>query len=148
MKKLKYLIAIPLVGSLLFSCSSGEIKEENTATNETNEVAAPVKKTPETIEDFIESIKKDKKWMAKIEEKAETKGISVEEALRGDAEWMYNKKMKDSPEAQIEIIVNKIKRDSSWSNRVRLKAEERGISFEEMIYLDAEYAYHKQGENK
>ncbi len=147
MKKLKYLVAIPLLGSLLFSCSSGEIKEENTSANETNEVA-PVKKDPETIEEFEAAIRNNKEWMEGIEKKAADRNVSVDEVIKEDAKWMLNKKMKDSPEAQIDKLVNKIKKDSVWSYKTRLQAEERGVSFDEMVYLNAEYTYNKRKKNE
>ena len=145
MKKLIYPITFSLM-SLLFSCQSSETKDENNSSTEVSESesGAPEKKAPETIEEFEEVIKKNKEWMKGIEEKAAKKNLSIEEVIKADAKWMFDKKMKETPQAQIEKIVNKIKTDSIWSHKTKIQAEERGVSFEEMVYLNAEYTYNKK----
>ena len=119
MKKVTYFMAITLIG-FLFSCSSGETKEENAAsTNETMEVAAPVKKDPETVEEFEEAIRKNKQWMEGIEKKAAERNVSVDEVIKEDALFFLalntvytGKGMKMAPDADfsdglIDIIMFK-----------------------------------------
>lgn len=52
------------------------------------------------IRKIIRRIKKDPKWLAKIEKKAKKRQISVDVMLQKDAEWIYKQKQKKEEQAK------------------------------------------------
>ncbi len=127
--KLKYII-IPILSLLLFSCGGA------------------ASDGPRTKEDIANDIKSDPEWFAIIQQKAEEFGISVDEMLARDAEYIYNQENgivveDDEPVEEIvrdaASIEAQIRKDPNWMAEEQKKADERGISLEEMIKIDVEY---------
>lgn len=136
MKKNTILILLIIT---LFACSSSE---ENNLSNSSieqtsNGVRIEVKKD---YEYFIKRISEDDNWMIQIEMKAEEMGISTEESLSRNANFMaekngYNKVVQTEIEKQIE----KIKDNEKWFSKVEEQALERSISVDSMLVRSAKF---------
>lgn len=135
-----------LIASLgfIFACSSSDSENQSVDQNANTNQTQTVKKEPETVEDYIAVIKADLKWMEIIKEKAEKRGISIDEMIRIDAEWTYNEKIKKTPEYQIEEIKNKIKADAAWMSEIEKKAEKTQTPVDVVLSNDAEFIYNKR----
>lgn len=100
------------------------------------------------INQFKDEINKDDNWKNTIREKALTKGISFEEMKQLDAVYLANEAYdKEIKELEIERIIGEIKKSENWLKAVQQKAEERGVSLEEMLVLDAAYVVDQKNEN-
>ena len=124
------------VACLFFACGISENNEQTESpigNIVVEEAAQTQKKEPQTVEDYEGVIKNDAKWLESVTNQAKEKGISVDEAVKLNAEWVFNEKRKNSPEAQIEKLVIRIKADSLWMYQIGIKAEKRNVSIEEMI---------------
>ena len=81
-----------------------------------------------------------------IAEKAKNNKISFEDQVNADAKWLTRKYLEKHPDknTQIKRIIARIKKSSKWVASIRRKAENRNISYEEMLKIDAEYIYKKK----
>lgn len=87
---------------------------------------------------YIEQIKADSSWMDMIEEKAKKLGISVDEMLKIDAEYL------EIQEVEIVKIENDIIKNADWLELIKQKAIERKVSLDEMIRIDATFVYQEK----
>ena len=85
---------------------------------------------------FYELIKYDFIWMKSIKEKAKNKNISIEEAIRIDADYMYSISHIKTP---LEEKILEIKENKEWMKLMQEKATEQNINIEEVIRTDAKY---------
>ena len=91
---------------------------------------------------YYERIKYDYIWMQAINRKAKERGVSIDEMIKIDAQYMANKYEQEHPAipfSEKEIIIQEIRTNKKWMNLLQTKAKERGISIDEMISIDAEY---------
>jgi len=90
---------------------------------------------------YQEQIRRDPAWMAAIEQKAQNQYLTVDEMIRADAEYLYNQQQPELSERETKIreYERLIRADEKWLSDVKRKAEEKNISLDEMIRLDAEY---------
>lgn len=131
-------ILIASIG-FIFACNSSDDNELNS--NQSTIEEPQVKKEPTTIEEAEMVIRADKNWVEEINKKATERGVTFEEMLKTDAEWILNEQKKNSPEGQINQLITKIKSDSSWMVLINKKALEGGVTVEEMVKIDAEGIY-------
>ncbi|MCB0400789.1 MAG: hypothetical protein KDD41_01780 [Flavobacteriales bacterium] len=89
---------------------------------------------------FYERIYYDYKWKANIEDDAREKNISIEENLWRHADYMANEELAKQEKTPLEIRIMDIKNNPEWMALIEKKAEERGITVEEMIKIDAVYS--------
>lgn len=128
--------------SILFACSSPTTENESTNSGINFESAnTNTQKEPQTIEEFVEKIKTNTQMLEMAKEKAVTRGVSLEAMIQLDAEWLYNEKMKNTPENQIKLNIERIKADTAWMAAVIKQAAELKVTVEEAIKINAEYAY-------
>ena len=94
-----------------------------------------------TLNGYQEQIRKDTAWLAAIEQKAKKQYLTVEEMIRADAEYLYSQLPPELSERETKIreYERLIRADEKWLSDVKKKAEEKNISLDEMIRLDAEY---------
>lgn len=91
------------------------------------------------------SIRRDRQWFGNVIEKARRKGISIEEMVRMDAEYMFlmnfEEKIDKNRDTYITYYKLLIKRDDGWYNQVKRKALDQGLSIDEMLERDAIWMY-------
>ncbi|MEA3477162.1 MAG: hypothetical protein U9R60_03215 [Bacteroidota bacterium] len=92
---------------------------------------------------YIKAIQNDPNWLTMIRGQAKDKGISLEQNIRENADFMLQEY---HPEAYkkyyaLQSTINGIKGDSAWLSQVREKAKKYYIPLEEMMLIDAEYLY-------
>ena len=81
-------------------------------------------------------------------EKAKSRGISLDEMIKLDAEWLYNEKLKNTPENQIKATIERIKLDTAWMASIVKQAAEQKVSVEEALKANAEYTYKEEQSKK
>jgi hypothetical protein len=95
------------------------------------------------IYDFANGIKADASWFSKIQKKAQKQGIPLEDALIDEATF---RAITEDFETYLswygldhykKIILNA----TEWKEAVNKKAAEQGISFDEMLTIDADYTF-------
>lgn len=94
------------------------------------------------LQDLIEEIYKTPNWLHEVERKAKEKNISVEDMTKLDATYIYETDY-NRPEV-VELTEENKKRifnSPEWIEQIKQKAQEKNISFEEMLELDAKYIY-------
>jgi hypothetical protein len=95
------------------------------------------------IYDFANGIKADASWFSKIQKKAQKQGIPLEDALNDEATF---RAITEDFETYLtwfglEHYKNIILDAPEWKESVNKKAAEKGISFDEMLTLDADYSF-------
>jgi uncharacterized protein (UPF0147 family) len=134
--------------AILFSFIRGKSNNPDT-------VSGSVPNTPqeikiETTEQIIAKIKTDTTWVRQIKDRAKEAGVSFEEKLKSEAEWIVEQqkqKLNGTPTPQNEVIVvekledviAKIKSDTTWVRQIKVRAKESGVSLEEKIASEAKY---------
>jgi hypothetical protein len=97
------------------------------------------------IYNYGNSIRRDRQWFGNVIEKARRKGISIEEMVRMDAEYMFmmnfEEKIEKTRNNYITYYKLLIKRDEAWYNQVKRKALEQELSIDEMLERDAVWMY-------
>ncbi|MBU2650515.1 MAG: hypothetical protein KKA81_06245 [Bacteroidetes bacterium] len=98
------------------------------------------------IHDRRIDITRDNQWFADVIRKAQLNGLSLEEMITLDALYMMRTYDLSSylaiegPAYYEELI----KSDQNWLGDIRKKAEERGLSLDEMIHEDARFMLEKE----
>jgi len=98
------------------------------------------------IHDRRIDITRDNQWFADVIHKARLNGISLEEMITRDALYMMRTfdlpsyLALEGPAYYEELIRN----DQNWLRDIRTKADERGLSLDEMIHEDARYMLEKE----
>ncbi|HPX34813.1 MAG TPA: hypothetical protein PK345_07075 [Bacteroidales bacterium] len=90
---------------------------------------------------FRSVISNDKNWSSAVRTKASEAGITFEEQLTKDAEWVFEKEYPEIFKLN-KLIANyktQITKDSLWFAAVSEKAQKYFMPVEEMLNLDAEY---------
>jgi hypothetical protein len=116
------------------------------------EVLDPQSKDPRErmyIREIIKEIRKNKQWLADIERKAGENNVTMEEMIRRDAAYVYTT---DYCKPEVIELTNQNKQrilnTKEWVASLKTKAEERGITVEEMLELDAKYIYDTEQKGK
>ena len=134
-----YFIASLIISSTLFGCLEENPNSEVTQVQ--TELEFPLREV-KTLNFYVDQIKGDTVWMKTISEKASKAGVSIEEMIKIDAEYI------EFQEAEIVKIENQIITDKKWLDMVKQKATEQNVTVEEMIRADAYYIYQKNNEAK
>jgi hypothetical protein len=91
------------------------------------------------------SIRRDRQWFGDVIEKAKKRGLSIEEMIQVDAEYMFmldfNEKIEKTRDNYIIYYSLMIKNDPEWYEQVLRKAHENALSVEEMLHRDAAWMY-------
>ncbi len=130
----KPILTVLISSSLLVGCL---VDGPNIKTS-TQEVKILPLREVKDINFYIEQIKADSSWMDMIEEKAKKLGISVDEMLKIDAEYL------EIQEVEIVKIENDIIKNADWLELIKQKAIERKVSLDEMIRIDATFVYQEK----
>lgn len=83
----------------------------------------------------------------RLVDEARASGISLEERIRGEAEFLLYEDHQKNPEkytsreTMIPILMMSIRHTPEWLEKVKAKAEEKGLPLDEMIRLDATWIY-------
>ncbi len=93
------------------------------------------------IEHVIKSIQDDPDWFQFVKDQAVKKGISTEQSLLDNAEYMFQQ---NHPEAfnkhkALLSTIGYLKTDSTWLEHTREKADHFHIPLDEMMLIEAEY---------
>lgn len=102
------------------------------------------------VHSIEKNIRADENWFAKVEKKANDKGISVDEAVEADARWVFENNYPDLFEKWTfrENVKNTILNDPQWLLKTEDKARKRYLSLDEMMDLEAEYLWKKHQSEK
>ncbi len=92
------------------------------------------------VSDREETIRKDESWMRTIREKADIKGITLEEMIRQDAEYMFASTDPDAFEIYREIrqMAEIIRQDRALLEETGREAAYYRLDLEEMLQIKAE----------
>jgi len=145
MKTVSKVLSIIVISAGMIACGGeqAETTEENNNAAVNNDVVVETVEEPETVEDYMRVIRADDEWMTRIEEKATERGVTIDEMVKMDAEWIVNEKKKNAPKT-VESVLETMKNNEEWLKQIEWKAAERGISLEEMMVIEAEYVVAQQ----
>ena len=133
----KTLICLGLCFFMFLACSSE--KKDN---NENVAVKTIQKKVVKDYAYFLERIAADSDWMLEIEKQAAELGITVEKALRKNANYMAVKNGHQAIEikdTELDIQIRTIKENKEWLAQVKLEAKKRGLSLDSMLVRAANF---------
>ena len=118
------------------------------------------------IRSTINNIMATPAWMEMVRKKAEERGISTDQALHDDAEWVVHHNIKEGKiewpactestfdttafiEREAQRVVNIILASPEWANAIREKAAQSGIDFDQALHENAKWVvYHDIEEGK
>lgn len=129
------LFTITAITFLLVGC--GNANQEESDSIQQNKVVKAEKEPllplrgAKPMDYFVNQIMEDSVWYSNVKDKAEERGISVDDMLKADAAYLQNEDNK------IVDIENSILRNEKWFNAVKLKAENKGIPLDEQIRKEA-----------
>lgn len=129
----KITLSVILVGFTMVSCLT-ENTETNESTIENTEAILPLREV-KPLEYFVTLVKSDSTWMYLTEQKANERGITLEEMLKMEGQFLLEQ------DAEIVKIENEIIKSPEWLEFVSKKAEEQGTTVDSMIRNDANYMY-------
>jgi len=94
---------------------------------------------------YIADILSTDDWFKNIIEKAERKNITIEEMLILDAKYVYRVQEPENYNVfyGVKELEEKIRKDENWMKVISQKANDKNISLDDMITLDAEYEFSK-----
>lgn len=103
----------------------------------------------EKIVEIANEMRLDEIMMESISIKAKQRNISIDEMLMLDAEWIYDykKSIENEKQKEIQNIINNIRQSEQMTQVVNDKAKAKGISFEEMLLLEAEWIFNNKSRN-
>jgi len=99
------------------------------------------------IDYFADNLRVSNDQFMRLAKDASRKGISVEQRIRMEAEFLLFEDYQKTPEKYtrkedlITIFMMSIRGTPEWFEAVRKKAKERGIPVDEMVRMDAEWIY-------
>lgn len=98
------------------------------------------------VYDQLSHLLKDETLFASLLNKSAKNNISLEELLWAEAKYQFRR---DDKKAYLQFFgpgwfEAVITADKKWSDAVAAKAKKRNISFDEMLYLDADYIFKQQ----
>jgi sialic acid synthase SpsE len=114
----------------------------------------------ERYKEIETSIKNNPEWMASIEKKAKERNIPVDSMMKLDIIWAIDDQDgKHKPEVlpvatdsvatksyeeRVKEMIEKIRNNKEWMATIKKKAEERKISLDSMLVLDARWSVDDQ----
>jgi hypothetical protein len=129
----KILLPVFVLGFTITSCLTENPTTDNQINN--NETVSLPLREVQTLEFFINRVKSDSTWMYLTEEKAKKQGITLDEMLKLEGQFLLDQ------DAAIVKIENEIIKNPEWLEFVSKKAEEQGTTLDSMIRNDANYMY-------
>ena len=110
---------------------------------------------PEVMDSQLDALENtiriDREWFRFMVKKARDQGVTLEEAIRGDAEYSFLSRFADTPGKNrmdsIQFLRLKIKNDAEWLANVTKKAKDLNIPVDTMMLLDAIYSYDQSKKN-
>ena len=133
----KTLICLGVCVFMMTACSSEKKgKDENITVNTSQ------KKKLKDYAYFLERISTDPDWMLEIEKRAVELDITVEKALRKNANYMAiqnGHKAVEIKDSELELQIRTIKNNKEWFDNVKNEAEKRGLSLDSMLVRAAKY---------
>jgi len=148
---MKNIVFLFLGAVFLYSCETSE--NNNNGQNNTNTVTVNTPNQEEvnkakSVNDWINDIKNNPEWLAQCVEKAKQRNISLDEMIAMDAKFSYEQYNGPYDENKEK---NKLKSLADWENEIRSKpdlmkdvkkkADERKITVDEMVKIDAQWFY-------
>jgi len=102
------------------------------------------KEEPISVNFYLKRIYTNKEWLDQVTEKAIAKGITLEQMAEIDAKYMYDIYLSENPapvNLSVDYYIREILKNKTWRGQIVEKAEKNGISFSEMVLVDAKYMY-------
>nr|NQU90395.1 hypothetical protein [Bacteroidota bacterium] len=98
------------------------------------------------IKKYEDQIKNNPEWTEQVQMKADQYYMSLEDMICVDAEYMANQNfvISDPIEEKIKVYEDLIRNDPAWLESVGKKAQEEGLTLDEMIRKDAIYMMGKE----
>lgn len=93
------------------------------------------------MQHYTEAIKRDSQWIELVKEKASERGISLDEMIQLEADYMFRTNFPDAyiRYTKIQEYKESIKSDPAWLAHVQEKANYYYFTLEEMLQIEAEY---------
>jgi hypothetical protein len=89
--------------------------------------------------EIFDNMQTQPEWIKQMENKAGELGITLQEQMRRDAEYIICDEIL-KPRPDVEAAIKEIKESPKWMEEIRKKAIENNISVEQQIIKDAEWA--------
>jgi hypothetical protein len=102
------------------------------------------------LKKYMFSIANTPSWYAYVKQKAQAENISVDSALKANAYFMYQEHIRDwyqSMNIKLDAIIEKILADKNWLELVKNQADEKHISLDSCLRLNAVYEYAQAHKN-
>ena len=133
----------------LFSCNDAPVAENKLKTYE------------ERYKELETGIRNNADWLASIEKKAKEKNIPLDSMIKLDVKWMLDEQdgkhknetpavtaadsvSKKSYDERVKEMIEGIRNNPEWFAAVKKKAEERKISLDSMLLMDARWMIDEQ----
>lgn len=101
------------------------------------------------LKEQIRVIKGTPQWYKEVKQKAVDQGFSEYEMLRMDAAYVLHIELKVNPAAKKQKVVAKIsemRENASWLKEITKKAQEKGITVDSALYVDALWVVEHESE--
>jgi hypothetical protein len=102
------------------------------------------KNEPISVNYYLKRIYTSIEWLNQVKEKAHENGISLEQMVMIDAKYMYDVYLSENrvqENLSVDYYIKEILKDKDWREQIVGKAEEKGVSFSEMVLVDAKYMF-------
>ena len=100
------------------------------------------------LQHLIQKMKNDQNWLSDIDKKAKEKGVTTDEMLSLDANYLLlNLSDEELKSIRIEIFELRITSTPEWLENVKQKAAEKNISLQEAIRQDAIFCIETQDQD-
>ncbi|MCP4438689.1 MAG: hypothetical protein GY810_07065 [Aureispira sp.] len=98
------------------------------------------------IQQKILEAKENPEWMAHIQKQATAKGISIDDALRAEIEFILEDPVFLEKEKAIYDKMQEARRNTEWMEHIQKQADEKGISLEKALRQEVEYVLQQEAE--
>lgn len=105
--------------------------------NAISALRSPIQSTEAELNSIITVIKNTPHWFKDVQDKAQKEKRTLENQLKLDADWYFQKRGPISLEIPLNDIKASIKLDEKWYDEVIQKAKDRKISVDSMMTIDA-----------
>ncbi len=99
----------------------------------------PISPTQKELIDIKNNIQNNKNWLGQIIEKAKAKNISIEEMMDLDANWYFQFHGPILQDLTLSDYKQLVYSSKNWIDEVTIKAEEKKISLDSAVTMDARW---------
>lgn len=96
----------------------------------------------------MQEARENSEWMAHIEKQAAEKGMTIEEALRAEIEFVLKDPVALKKEQQIQAKIEEARNNPEWMAYIQKQADKKGISLNKALREEVEYALSQEAAKK